>query len=276
MPSIELEILDSVARITLNRPDKLNAIDSGMLGELEMALGRAEERDDVRVVLLDGNGRAFSAGFDMDAKASEPGESRVERVRRELTRDFDVIMRFWDCPKPTIAAVHGYCLGSSMEITAVCDMTIAADDCRFGVPEVRYGSGIVCLVLPWIIGLKHANELLLVGSKDIAAERAAAMGLVNRVVPAGELRKEARELATQLAANDSLAIRLTKKAIHQSVETAGMRRALQDALACDIQIETTDTAESTAFKEILRKDGLKAALSWRASRVTGRKNLNQN
>ena len=265
MPKVELETIGSVARITLNRPDKLNAIDADMLDQLERALDTAERAEEVRVVLLDGNGRAFSAGFDMHSLDETSGGPSAERVRRELTRDFEVIMRFWDCPKPTIASVHGYCLGSSMEIAAVCDVTIAADDSRFGAPEVTYGSGIVCLVLPWIIGLKNANELLLVGANDVDASRAAAMNLVNRVVPAAELRSASLALAQQIAANDSLAVRLTKKAIHQLLDTAGFRRSLRDALDADIQIETTTTPESEAFNDILRKEGLKAALRSRGT-----------
>jgi enoyl-CoA hydratase len=262
MPSVELEILGSVARITLNRPKKLNAIDADMLDQLERALDAAVGREEVRAILLDGNGPAFSAGFDMESPAT--AEPRDQRLRRELTRDFEVIMRFWDCPKPVVAAVHGFCLGSSMEIAAVCDITIAADDCRFGAPEVRYGSGIVCLVLPWIVGFKHASELLLAGNNDISAAYAAGIGLVNRVVPAAELHGEALATARQIAANDALAVRLTKQAIHRSMEIGGMRRALLEALELDIEIETTDTAESGAFNEILRNEGLKAALRWRA------------
>lgn len=265
MPTVELEILGSVARITLNRPDKLNAIDAGMLDGLEAALDTAESTDEVRAVLLDGRGRAFSAGFDMAAPKDTSRAARDERLRRELRRDFEVIMRFWDCPKPTVAAVHGFCLGSAMEMTAVCDMTIAADDARFGAPEVRYGSGIVCLVLPWLVGFKHASEMLLAGNNDIGAARAASMGLVNRVVPATELHAEALAMARQVAANDALAVRLTKKAIHRSLETAGLRRALQDALDLDIRIETTDTPESIAFIDVLEKEGLKSALKWRES-----------
>jgi enoyl-CoA hydratase len=264
MPTVELEIVGSVARITLNRPDKLNAIDAGMLDQLEAALDTAESMNEVRAVLLDGNGRAFSAGFDMASAGDASKVSRNDRLRRELTRDFEVIMRFWDCPKPTIAAVHGFCLGSAMEITAVCDITIAADDTRFGAPEVKYGSGIVCLILPWIIGFKHASELLLAGSNEITASRAASIGLINRVVPAAELHGEALAVARQVAANDALAVRLTKKAIHRSLETAGLRRALQDALDLDIRIETTDTPESIAFNDVLEKEGLKSALNWRA------------
>jgi enoyl-CoA hydratase len=267
MPTVELEIVGSIARITLNRPDKLNAIDAGMLDQLEGALDTAEGMEEVRAVLIDGNGRAFSAGFDMASPSDVSKAARDDRLRRELTRDFEVIMRFWDCPKPTIAAVHGFCLGSAMEITAVCDITIAADDTRFGAPEVKYGSGIVCLILPWIIGFKHASELLLVGNNEITASRAGSIGLINRVVPAAELQSEALAVARQIAANDALAVRLTKRAIHRSLEIAGLRSALQDALDLDIRIETTDTPESIAFHDGLGKEGLKSALNWRARRA---------
>jgi enoyl-CoA hydratase len=243
-----------------------------MLDAIERGLDEAEQNDDVRVVLLNGNGRAFSAGFDMTAPQpdDEDEQSRIERIRRELQRDFDVIMRFWDCPKPTVAAVHGYCLGSAMEMTAVCDVTVAADDCRFGAPEVRYGNGIVCLILPWIVGLKNAKELLLSGRTDIGAPRALAIGLVNRVVGSGSLQQAARETALQIAANDTLALRLTKQAINRSLEVAGMRQALQEALEFDVRIETTETPESSAFNAIMEKEGLKAAINWRAAQVAAR------
>lgn len=265
--TIEFEKHGRVADICLNRPDKLNAVNAAMIDELVATLDIAESDEEVRVVILSGNGRAFSSGFDLTMGDGEPGLSEHEFVRQELERDFDLIMRFWDCPKPTIAAVHGYCLGSSMEISAVCDITIAAEGCRFGAPEVRFGSGIVCLILPWIIGLKHAKELLLQGSADIDASRAEAMGLVNRVVAASHLMQEARTLAAEIALNDALAVRLTKKAIKHSLEMAGMRDALRAALETDIEIETTETPESLAFNEILKSGGPKAALAWRSAQI---------
>lgn len=263
--SVDLEITEGIAHIILNRPDKLNAINFPMLDALERHLDTVEARVDIRAVLLSGRGRAFSAGFDLDGDGSRDPDS----IRRELRRDFDVIMRFWDCSKPTIAAVHGYCLGSSMEISAVCDMTIAAADSRFGAPEVKYGSGIVCLVLPWLIGLKNAKEMLLTGDNDIDAERARSMGLVNRVVDRDSLLTEAFTLATRIAANDAMAVQLTKQAMNRGAEIGGLRRALEDALEVDLRIETTETPESREFNTILRKDGLKAALAWRARKSTG-------
>jgi enoyl-CoA hydratase len=261
MALVALDVAESVAFITLNRPDKLNAINRAMLEELEQALDTAEADDRVRAIVLRGEGRAFSAGFDLDSPAFDG--CNFDAIREELTRDFNLIMRFWDCRKPTVAAVHGYCLGSSMEISAVCDVTVAADDCRFGAPEVRYGSGIVCLVLPWIVGLKNAKELLLTGA-NIDAARALSIGLVNRVVPADELRPAAEAIAREIAANDAEAVRLTREAINRGFETAGLRRALAQALEYDIRIETTETPESATFRNIMEADGLKAALAWRA------------
>lgn len=264
--SVDLEIAEGIAHIVLDRPDKLNAINGPMLDALERSLDAVEDRDDVRAVLLSGRGRAFSAGFDLGGDGSQDPDS----VRRELKRDFDVIMRFWDCSKPTIAAVHGYCLGSSMEITAVCDITIAAANSRFGAPEVKYGSGIVCLVLPWLVGLKNAKELLLTGDNDIDAQRAQAMGLVNRIVDPEALLPESLALAKRIAANDALAVQLTKRAINCGAETGGLRRALEEALEVDMHIETTETPESREFNSIMRNDGLKAALDWRAGKSAGR------
>lgn len=265
--TIEFEKRGPVAEIRLNRPDKLNAVNAAMLEELGVVLDDAEQDGEVRVIILCGNGRAFSSGFDLDMGEPRAGISKSEFIRQELKRDFEVIMRFWDCPKPTIAAVHGYCLGSSMEISAVCDITIATEDCRFGAPEVRFGSGIVCLILPWIIGLKNANEILLEGSTSIDAGRAQAIGLINRVVPAAKLMEQARSLAGELSLNDPVALRLTKKAIRRSVEIAGMRQALAEALETDIEIETTETPESKTFNAILASDGAKAALAWRAAQL---------
>lgn len=250
-----------IGELRLNRPEKLNAIDRDMLDGMAQALATAAADDDVRVLLLSGAGRAFSAGFDLASSA------RDAALREELQRDFDLIMQFWDFPKPIVAAVHGFCLGSSMEITAVCDITIAAEDCRFGAPEVRYGSGIVCMILPWIIGLKNARELLLVGSDKISAQRAEAIGLVNRVVKNADLMQAARRLADEIALNDPLAVRLTKKAINRSVEIAGLRQALDEALAVDIEIEQAETPESKKFSELLASDGLKIALQWRAAQL---------
>lgn len=258
-----------LAWITLNRPEKLNAISKPMVRELQQALDRAERDDAIRAILLRGAGRAFSAGFDLEPEAA-PGRTPAEEaaaMRQELRNDFDLIMRFWDSPKPTLAAVHGYCLGGALELALACDLTIAARGCRLGEPEVKFGSGIVALLLPYLCGPKRAKELLLTGNDRVTPEQAEAWGLVNRVVEAERLEDEARQLAREIARNDALAVRLTKQAVNNTLEIPRMRDALEHALELDMVIETTETEESRAFNEILRKEGARAAIAWRDRRL---------
>lgn len=255
----------AVAVLTLNRPDKLNAVNAAMIDALDHALDEAEADEGVRAVVLAGAGRAFSAGFDLDMGVGD-GRPDPAAVRRTLEKDFRIILRFWDCPKPTIAATQGYCLGSAMELALACDLTIASDDCRFGAPEVKFGSGIVAMLLPWLIGPKQAKYLLLTGEDRVSAVEAQSLGLVNRVVPAADLMGEALALARRIAANDTFAVRMTKQAINRSLDIAGMRQALLHALDIDVTVETSETAESREFNEILRREGAKAAIAWRAGR----------
>ncbi len=234
-----------------------------MVAELDRALDRAEEDAAVRAVVLRGAGRAFSAGFDLGAG----DEQDLDSLRAELRADFDVIMRFWDFPKPTVAAVHTYCLGSGMEMAVACDITVAAEGCRFGAPEVRFGSGIVALILPWVIGAKQAKELLLTGDDRVSAERALALGLVNRVVPEEECFETALSMARSIVVNDTVAVTLTKQAINRSFEMMGMRQALLQALELDVLVEASETPESREFNEILAKEGSRAAIAWREARL---------
>ncbi|HKX59829.1 MAG TPA: enoyl-CoA hydratase/isomerase family protein, partial [Steroidobacteraceae bacterium] len=158
-PLVRSERRGAVALLTLNRPDKLNAINVPVIEALDAALDAAEADDAVRAIVVAGAGRAFSAGFDLDMGVGEGASRDPLAIRRALENDFRIILRFWDSPKPTIAAVHGYCLGSAMELALACDLTVAADDCRFGEPEVKFGSGIVALLLPWLAGPKAAKYL---------------------------------------------------------------------------------------------------------------------
>ncbi|NNK31730.1 MAG: enoyl-CoA hydratase/isomerase family protein, partial [Xanthomonadales bacterium] len=206
-----------LAWITLNRPEKLNAINARMTQELRLAMDRAQLDEGVRVIVVKGEGRAFSAGFDLEPASGEEnlsGDEKLAALREELQADFDLIMLFWDSPKPTVSAVHGYCLGGAMELAIACDLTIAARDCRFGEPEVKFGSGIVAMLLPYVAGPKRAKEMLLTGNDRITSEQAEAWGLVNRVVGNRRLLDEARSVALEIARNDELAVRITKQAIN--------------------------------------------------------------
>jgi enoyl-CoA hydratase len=254
-----------IAWITLNRPEKLNAISKPMVKELLLATDKAQCDDEVRVIILKGEGRAFSAGFDLefDEQPDRTEEEELLALKTELHNDFDMIMRFWHSPKPTISAVHTYCLGGAMELAVACDITIAASGCRFGEPEVKFGGGVVAMILPYVCGPKRTKEILLTGNDRISPEQAEEWGLINRVVKPENLVEEARKIALEIARNDQLAVRITKQAINTSYEFGKMRNALKHALELAIVVESTETDESRQFNEILKKEGAKAAIDWR-------------
>jgi enoyl-CoA hydratase len=267
--TITYETEGPLAWITLNRPEKLNAINQVMIDELKSATDRAQINDEVRVIVLKGSGRAFCAGLDLETRFGQDttSDEDKEALKAELRDCFDMILRFWDSPKPTVSAVHTYCLGAGMELAMACDITLAAHECRFGSPEVLFGSGIVTMLLPFICGPKRAKEILLTGNDRITSEQAADWGLINRAVGEDKLVRRARRVALEIARNDQLAVRITKQAINASMEIGVMRDALKHALELEFAIETTQTEASHEFHEILRKDGFRAALEWRENKL---------
>lgn len=266
--TLRYAVRDGAAEILLDRPHVLNAIDPAMIVDLNAALDRAEADPQVRSVIVAGAGRAFSAGFDLKASAS-CGPRDADGWRRVLTEDLAIIMRFRDCPVPTIAAVHGPCIGGGFEIALACDLAIAAEDVRMGAPEVRFGSGIVALLLPWVVGARPAREILLCGQDRIDADRALRLGLVNAVVPADRLMDAARARAQDIRAGAEASVRLTKLAINRTCEVMGLRAALDQALEIDILIEATGGPERAEFNRLRAIEGLKAAIAWREARLSG-------
>jgi enoyl-CoA hydratase len=266
--TIQVEQDDRVAILTFDRPRVLNAFDAVLVRETRAALAALGEDDMVLAIVVRGAGRAFSAGFDMKASVAAPPRG-PDDWRRILEADYAFIMGFWDCPKPTIAAVHGHCIGGAFELSLACDITVAAAGTKFGAPEVRFGSGAVALLLPWIAGPKAAKELLLTGDDKLTAARAQALGIVNHVVADGEEFARAMAIARDIAAAAPASVRLTKRAINRTYEAMGLRAALASALETDILIESAGGPERAEFNRIRREQGLKAALAWRDARFAG-------
>ena len=258
------ELRGAAALITLNRPDKLNALSASLVDELETALRRAVEDEQVKVVVLTGAGRAFSAGYDLSEEAADQ-PATADQWHKVLARDVEVTMQVWRCPKPTIAAVRGWCLAGGCELAMACDMIIAADDARFGEPEIRYGSGPVTLLMPFLIGQKKTNELLFTGDV-IDAHEAHRIGLINRVVAPGELDDAVAELTAKIAPTPAAVLRHTKLALLRAYEAAGLTQAVASNLDISSILNAADTPEQREFDAIVTRDGLKAALQWRDSR----------
>jgi enoyl-CoA hydratase/carnithine racemase len=271
--TIIVEKLGPVARLTLNRPERANALNQTMLVEIGAALDAAQADVDVRALIVRGAGTAFSSGFDLEEQMERQPRG-VDAWRDILRRDFDTVMRFWHFPRPTIAAVRGPCLAGACELALACDLTIAADDAFFGEPELKFGAGIVAMILPWIVGPKVAKEIIFTGEDRIPAARAREIGMVNRVVPAAELDAAALALAQHIAAIDPELVKQTKRAINRALEAQNMLQALEEALAIDLTIEGAGSPDKAQFMEIARRDGLKAALAWRDARFPGGRETN--
>jgi len=267
--TIAVEKIGAVARLTLNRPERANALNAAMLAEIATALDEIENDADVRALIVRGAGAAFSSGFDLKEQM-ERRPSGVEAWRAILRKDFDTIMRFWHFPRPTIATVRGPCLAGACELALACDMTIAANDAFFGEPELKFGAGIVAMILPWVVGPKIAKEIILLGEDRVPAARAHAIGMVNRIVAVDELDRTGLAVANHIAAIDPNLVKDTKRAINRAFEVRNMLDALKEALAIDLAIEGAGSPDKIQFMEIARRDGLKAALAWRDARFPGR------
>ena len=262
-----LERRGPAAWLTLNRPDKMNALNAELLAGLEAALDEVVADDDVKVVVLTGAGeRAFSAGFDLEAAAGDSLGHAAEQWHEHLEYDVAVTMRLWSFPKPTIAAVRGHCLAGGCELAMACDMVVSGESGRFGEPEIRFGSGVVTMVMPWLLGARKAKELLFTGEDRVDAQEALRIGLVNKVVPAAELDAATLALAEQIGINDPFAVGMQKKAINAVWEQAGFRQAIEANVAFDTLIETADLPERTEFRKITLDKGLKEAIAWRDGR----------
>ena len=262
---IDYAVQDHVAQLTLNRPERLNALHADTLHEINAAMDQAEADTDVRVVVVSGAGRAFSSGFDLKAQMEQqPEGDAVWRGILEL--DFHTTMRFWNSPKPTIAAVHGACLAGAFELAMACDITIADEDATFGEPELKFGAGIVTLLLPWMTSPKQAKRIILSADDRIPAREALAMGLVSRVVPAGQHLSEALRTARSMALMDPHLVMQTKKALNQTYDIQGMPTALRMALDIDHTIESHGSPDKRAFMDVARERGMRQAIAWRDAR----------
>jgi enoyl-CoA hydratase len=264
--TIESTRQGSVALIGLNRPEKLNAINATMIDEINIALDQIEADDSILAIVVHGNGRAFSAGFDLQSGVAAKRETAAD-WQAAIDTDLDLIMRFWHSPKPTIAALHGYVLAGGFEIALACDMSVCDSATLFGEPEVRFGSSIVALLLPWYVNPKRAKRMLLSGQDRMTADEALRFGIVNDVVGEGEALNAGLVLAREVALMDPDSVRMTKQAINQSYEIMGLSRALRMGADTSVEIETLETDLRRQFNEILREQGMKAALAWREARL---------
>lgn len=261
---VRYDIRGGAAWITLNRPDKLNALSYGLVDALQVALERAGADEEAKVVVLQGAGRAFSAGYDLEEEVADEIED-ADRWHRILSKDVAVTVALLRLPKPTIAAVHGYCLAGGCDLAMACDMILAAEDTKLGEPEIRYGSGPVTMLMPFLIGPKKTSELLFTGDLIDAVE-AERIGLVNRVVPADQLSNEVQALVAKIVPTPLAVLRYTKLGLLRAYDAMGRSQAIASNLDLSAILNASNTPEQHEFDSIAARDGLKAALEWRDRR----------
>ncbi|HVH80676.1 MAG TPA: enoyl-CoA hydratase/isomerase family protein [Stellaceae bacterium] len=260
------EVDDKVGIITLNRPDKLNAISAELRQGLSAAFAKADADPATSVVLLRAEGRSFCAGFDIGAK--EPGGDDWRRnpttAHAHLQPELEFQMTPWLMKKPVIASVQGHVLGGGCELVMLCDMTIAADNATFGEPEVRFSAVGPAIVMPMIIGYKKARELLYFGDQ-IDAKTALDLGMVNRVVPLAELREASLKFAKRLSLISPEAIYATKRAVNRVADASGFRSALYAGLDVVGPLYATTTELGAKFRQMAATEGVPAAVRWRSA-----------
>jgi enoyl-CoA hydratase len=216
-----------VRRVTLNRPDKRNAIHNGLRGELFRALESHDAAPEVRVSIVRGAGVCFSSGYDLksDLASGQPyytagGDGAWSR---HVTQGWTGI---WDLAKPVIAQVHGYAMAGGSELAAACDLVYVAEDAKIGYPVVRLISPPDMQFHPWLVGMRHAMELMLTGD-SIDGIEAARIGFANRAFPAAELDARVLEIAERVAKVPSDLQQLNKRSVHRAMEIMGVRTALR-------------------------------------------------
>jgi methylglutaconyl-CoA hydratase len=256
--TIQLEFSGEVATITLNRPEKRNAITAEMIAELLSAFDDVEENP-ARVLILTGAGKAFCSGMDLDALQKLATQSPADQ-HEDAERLARLCHRIWSFTKPTIAAVNGHAIAGGCGIATLCDFTIAIPEAKFGYPEARIGflPAVVSVFLLRQIGEKQARDLLLTG-KSIDAAQAYRLGLVTQIVPPQELMSAAQILAAALLACSPVSLRMTKKLLCDFAAPE-IARELELAKAESTQIRTTQD-----FRE-----GLASFLEKRPPRWSGK------
>jgi len=243
------QLREGIATVTVNRPERLNALNATVIAELGQAVGAIELDPEIRGVILTGAGeKAFVAGADIgEVAAQTPLEAKTRALAGQRT-----FRRFEALRKPVLAAVNGFCLGGGCELAMACHLRIASERARFGQPEVKLGIGPgygATLRLPRLVGRGRATELLLTGEM-IDAQEAWRIGLVNRVVPADRLLAEAEGLLGNILAQGPLAVAAVLEAVDAGFEMGSAEAQLLEANQFGLLSSTADMREGTrAFLE---------------------------
>jgi enoyl-CoA hydratase len=263
-----------LAFITLNRPEKLNALSNNLRGEVMDAMREAEANPDVGVIVLRAAGRAFSAGYDLTPSRQAGAESPYVNPRTFLPEtgtthpgpqqwSRHVVMTnftIWELAKPVVAQVQGYCLAGGTELATICDFRIVAEDAQIGYPPVRAMTTMDMMWTPWHLPPAKARELAYVGD-SISGREMERLGWANYAVPADQLGDFTEKFARRMAHIDNDMLMYSKRAVNRQYEAMGIRSGLWSGT--EIQALSAQRPAASEWGRRVREEGLKAALEWR-------------
>lgn len=254
--TITYETDGRVATVTLQRPEKLNAISSELQTELVAALERAEADPGIHVAVVQGSGRAFSTGYDVTLGGTADGGATADRAGLERTmRNW---LKIWDLALPIVAKVHGYCLAGGTQLAAFCDVTFVADDAKVGTPQLPLGAGYVSSIWTWMVGPRRAKELFFPTGEMITGAKAAEWGLFNRAVPADQLDAVVAEYVARVAKTPKEILALQKLSANRIQDIQGFRQAMLQAVEIDAIAHASPPV--LAMNAHIREHGLPATI----------------
>ena len=254
------EVEDRVATITLNRPKQHNALNAGMVADIMAGLAEADRDPEARVVVVTGaGGAAFSAGYDMKESAAKTDHS-LGAWRKRIHHDLDFVLSAWDCSKPVIAAIDGYCLAGGFEFAMFCDVRYCSDVSSFACLEARFASAVT-EIMPWLIG-QRSRALIYTGDR-IDASEAYRLGLVDKVFPKATFEADVTKIAKRMSRVALDFLKLNKHAINLSFEAMGFRNSLRHGAELAAAMLVQGSPEGDHFNALRKTEGLAAALRWR-------------
>jgi enoyl-CoA hydratase len=249
-----------VLTVSLNRVEVANAINETMLSELDRLFDEAAEDESIRVVVLRGSGRGFSGGHDRKEPVHGIDGTRDLAATRDrmlwLTKR---IMRVWDFPKPTIASIHGYCIGAGAQLAACCDLTIVAEDAEIGIASIPTGGGYLATSWALTVGTKRAKQMALDYGSRIDGRTAVDWGWANTAVPSSSLNEETMRLAERIARVPSALLFGQKLAINRIAEFQGFLAGISSGIEIDLLMRTEP--EVVEMRRKLKEDGLRTAIA---------------
>jgi enoyl-CoA hydratase len=251
-----------VGYLVLNRPEKRNAISTALKDAADEAITELLDDDDVRVIVVRGEGKSFCSGNDLSPDESigtKPSKTRTSAQGMHwVLGEVATWRRLWECSKPTIAQVHGHCVAGGLMIAMECDLVVAADDALFGQPEARaIGLAPDHGLWPLTAGIRHTKELLFT-ARLVSGAEAAHMGMINRSVPADRLADEVHDLASEIAKTATEMLTIQKASANAAAEAMGMSGMRESAVAYDVLAQASKVARS--FRKVVRDHGVKRAL----------------